>query len=31
LSAADMKELAAKALQLGTAEEVAALVQSITN
>jgi phosphotransferase system enzyme I (PtsI) len=29
LSAADMKELAAKALQLGTAEEVAALVQAI--
>ncbi|MNO28016.1 Phosphoenolpyruvate-protein phosphotransferase [compost metagenome] len=29
LSAAEMKELAAKALQLGTAEEVAALVQSI--
>ncbi|WP_342439059.1 phosphoenolpyruvate--protein phosphotransferase [Paenibacillus sp. FSL L8-0436] len=28
LSAADMKEMAAKALQLGTAEEVAALVQS---
>ncbi|MNZ44572.1 Phosphoenolpyruvate-protein phosphotransferase [compost metagenome] len=31
LSAADMKELAAKALQLGTAEEVATLVQSMTN
>ncbi|MBA9087940.1 phosphotransferase system enzyme I (PtsI) [Fontibacillus solani] len=31
LSAADMKELAAKALQLGTAEEVAMLVQSMTN
>ncbi|WP_339316541.1 phosphoenolpyruvate--protein phosphotransferase [Paenibacillus sp. FSL R10-2734] len=31
LSAADMKELAAKALQLGTAEEVAALVHSINN
>lgn len=31
LSAADMKELAAKALQLGTAEEVAVLVQSIGN
>ncbi|AIQ28647.1 phosphoenolpyruvate-protein phosphotransferase [Paenibacillus sp. FSL P4-0081] len=29
LSAAEMKELAAKALQLGTAEEVAALVQAI--
>jgi len=29
LSAADMQELAAKALQMGTAEEVAALVQSI--
>lgn len=29
LSAADMKELAAKALELGTAEEVAALVASI--
>ncbi|AIQ57441.1 phosphoenolpyruvate--protein phosphotransferase [Paenibacillus borealis] len=29
LSSADMKELAAKALQLGTAEEVAALVQAI--
>lgn len=28
LSAAEMKEMAAKALQLGTAEEVAALVQS---
>lgn len=31
LSAADMKELAAKALQMGTAEEVAALVHSINN
>ncbi|MEK4854358.1 phosphoenolpyruvate--protein phosphotransferase [Paenibacillus sp. FSL H7-0756] len=31
LSAADMKEMAAQALQLGTAEEVAALVQSRVN